>query len=786
MAERLNPINVGYRPLSPADDVSGLASQRQAVQEFEAKSMAAARSANSTQQAINAGLKAHETFARLAQNAQSLELEREKARHTMEMQESELLMEQRLMPLKLEGLALDNDAQAIDNEYAYAEKEEEIVGRALENEMRIEALAENRQKRLDFANVEAYEKAKRNWVKSERDPDDFVWGGSRGNSRESRMAFDDADRRIKAESRTKEIDAETDALSGKFQLLDDGERDIFDKKDSLADGGGFTYRTKDGKAFNARGKELLDRMDRQRGLNLTYDEKVQLRGMNLARLRASGSGDSSIAAMTKKPEWYRELDGGEMVLTEAGIREFEIRRQEMEPEWYAVSKTGDTVTSERGDASRMKVLQAKTKAFYDSPMYVAGSRPNMKEFNKEARFETARLGDNMPPAQIKLALSEGKDIYLMKDGKPIYLNEIVGPDGVFGTADDTVTFGGSASGGGFNYGDLSYAPTEEEAVVLNQSFNALEAVVKTYVVAKKMNNDPVLYDTHDDIPWEKSYAGGHSPEDWNDSPFVRIKDYRNQLLKPTSWVNPYDSEGKEKGYGATEAEADEIITLIKANALANGLTKYDNQSLRQQANWAVDYYSDKYVNPLRTQLAELLGYNRWTDPSLSGFSEVMGSPRYKQWGLVNPVSKREADEIISTEIGDATVQLDAGVSPNTEHLASRYWKAKRGGKVMTIREFVKLPAAQMKNARLFIPYAEEKWMDFGTPNEPTEGNLHGKGRRRTWPKSGNQLTTGITLFGHTYGDKLGKIKRTLEQIIKNGDELKRLEKFLRYEADEYN
>ena len=784
MAERLHPINVGYRPLSPADDVSGLASQRQAVQEFEAKSMDAARSANATQQAINAGLKAHETFATLAQNAQSLTLEREKARHTMDMQQSELLMEQRLMPLKLESLALANDAQAIDNEYAYIEKDEEIEAKRLENEMRIDALDEAHQKRLDFANVAAYEKAKRNWVKSERDPDDFVWGGTRGNSRESRMAFDDADRRIKAESRTKEIDAETDALSGKFQLLDDGERDIFDKKDSLADGGGFTYRTKDGKAFNARGKDLLDRMDRQRELNLTHDEKVELREGNLARLRASGVpglqgrlddyGDSGRAAMGKLPEWYREFDGGEMVLTEAGIREFEDRRLAVAPKFSATTMIVDGVTSVRAGTRFQKAKAELLKAFNANTLN-AGKTPDMAAINAKAKYQVATDGRGMETAQIMRLLTDGDPVYVMRNGKPDYL--YIDTKGTARTDDDTVE-AESGSGGGSRFGGGrmgSLTPAEGERLQLaNLSYdNQLQSAEEGKEVRASA---PALKSTRENIPHAESYAKGHTVSDWNKSPFVKIEDYRAQLLAPTDQLSPYDSDGTEKGYAATDAEADEIITLIKANALKNGLTARDNSSLRQQLNWAVDYYSDEHVEPLRKQLAALLGMDDVRDPR----SKFVAQEHKGSWFPVaapqsgNQVSARESDEIISTEIGDSTVKLgDGPVVP-----------AKLRGKVMTIREFVKLPAAQMANARLQIPWAEENWMDAGTPNEPTEGNIHAPGRRKRKP-------LGVTLYDYKgadniYKGKLGSIKATLEQIIKHGDELKRLGKFVRYEEGEYN
>ena len=75
-------------------------------------------------------------------------------------------------------------------------------------------------------------------------------------------------------------------------------------------------------------------------------------------------------------------------------------------------------------------------------------------------------------------------------------------------------------------------------------------------------------------------------------------------------------------------------------------------------------------------------------------------------------------------------------------------------------------------------------MDAGTPNEPTEGNIHAPGRRKRKP-------LGVTLYDYKgadniYKGKLGSIKATLEQIIKHGDELKRLGKFVRYEEGEYN
>lgn len=130
----LGELNVGYRPLNPADDVAGLAGQKQAVAEFSAASANTARELAAGQAVVDSTLRAHDTFARLAQQAQKLELDKQQAAHTMNIQREELSMQQRLMPGKLEAMALANEGQSIDNAFAAENERAAIDGMYVQNE----------------------------------------------------------------------------------------------------------------------------------------------------------------------------------------------------------------------------------------------------------------------------------------------------------------------------------------------------------------------------------------------------------------------------------------------------------------------------------------------------------------------------------------------------------------------------------------------------------------------------------------------------------------------------
>ena len=136
MAERLNAINVGYRPLNPADDVAGLAGQRQAVSEFQAASADMARRADAANAAAMLALRVREQHDRTQlammeaaqrreQANQQMQLSRmqlaEKAasdRIRLDQSQQQINMDAATLPVELRRMSLQNEAAEIENQYA--------------------------------------------------------------------------------------------------------------------------------------------------------------------------------------------------------------------------------------------------------------------------------------------------------------------------------------------------------------------------------------------------------------------------------------------------------------------------------------------------------------------------------------------------------------------------------------------------------------------------------------------------------------------------------------------
>ena len=182
MAERLNTINVGYRPLNPADDVAGLAGQRQAVSEFSAASADMARRADAANAAAALALRVREQHDRTQlammeaaqrreQAGQQMQLSRmqlaEKAasdRIRLDQSQQQINMDAATLPVEIRRMSLQNEAAEIENQYA-------AEGMALSNQNLANTNALKRQELKDAVlkgqeatKIEAEAAKMQNWV----------------------------------------------------------------------------------------------------------------------------------------------------------------------------------------------------------------------------------------------------------------------------------------------------------------------------------------------------------------------------------------------------------------------------------------------------------------------------------------------------------------------------------------------------------------------------------------------------------------------------------------------
>jgi hypothetical protein len=136
MAERLHAMNVGYRPLNPADDVSGLAGQRHAVTEFEAKSADMARSAAEENARAALALRVKENADRTMLATMQAANRKQEVRQQMQLSYTQLAQKSAtdqlkldqsqqqldhaaaLLPHEIDRMELENDAQLVENKHA--------------------------------------------------------------------------------------------------------------------------------------------------------------------------------------------------------------------------------------------------------------------------------------------------------------------------------------------------------------------------------------------------------------------------------------------------------------------------------------------------------------------------------------------------------------------------------------------------------------------------------------------------------------------------------------------
>ena len=108
----LGQLNVGYRPLTPADDVAGLAGQKQAVDEFNSLSQDEARKAATLQAQAELMVKSQIENAKLINQSRQISVQSMNAMTSAASQRAraaaasqELMLQQQLMPGKIEAMA---------------------------------------------------------------------------------------------------------------------------------------------------------------------------------------------------------------------------------------------------------------------------------------------------------------------------------------------------------------------------------------------------------------------------------------------------------------------------------------------------------------------------------------------------------------------------------------------------------------------------------------------------------------------------------------------------------
>jgi hypothetical protein len=712
-----------------------------------------------SQDIVKANLAAHETFARIKHTEMQIELEKQKAAHTVQIQNAELdhqmnidwnkmQNEWDLLPLEMRRIELANEAQDIENEWAADEAKAGLEGTELENAAKRKQLEESK-------NLGAYERSRREYVKGGGAPKNFVWGGPAFTTPQGLQGRKAIDARMDQESAAKRNQGEAEEHNAIWDVATPSQQGLFDETEAVPGQPGARrskYMNANGNGYNEKGQALLRRLERQQKIELTDAERDTLREFD---------------DVGHESPWIKNVNGDAVVLNDAGLIEYEGRRAMTKSLWRETGKTVDStgktvITYEKPDKkiedAVMKSYTAWKEAQIDKSLEPTDAQIKGWESTAIGIYGEDLTGRSK--AEVKTLIESGKPVFVTDpDGTKHVVGKggvtsakVAGPDGVLGTDDDV---GGGGGGGGTS-------SSTELATSMRSSKDKHTEEGEAQLAG---------YDNMGGTGLTTDGGGGYNTTDFNRGNLPHIGDIVSRLQLSADKVDPLAGDTYEgKGYGATPEEAKEIADLLKQRYIdpvagSEGGSDERFVSERESVNMAIDYYSDKHVNPHRKDLAELLNMNSYLDTASTGWAIT---PFGRSGGPgTNQTSAREADEIISTEIGDSTVRL-------------------KGGKVIKIREFVKLPAHEMLGARLFIPYALENKDDGSEPNEPTEGNIHGKGRRRTLD-SGRNRTVGVTLFPYHFKDNIGAIKTTLTELIENGDHLTGLgNKFLRYKDGEYD
>ena len=378
MAQRLNAINVGYRPLNPADDVAGFAGQRQAVTEFEAKSQDMARRAAEENARANTALRAQQIANQAMQAAVDSANNMKRAQMQIDMQQKELAQNAwisdmklnqsqqqidqaaAMMPLEMEGMRLNQEAQRIDNQYGHNRQRADLDGKRLLNEGRAADIDRVYREERELSTIPAMRQNYDRWVADGNDGDNFVHGFTTAAGQE---AWQKELLNAKRSTQSQLIDAKNDKIEEKMlridpsQVADLSETDIY---------GNSLYRDKNGNLTDLG----IDRLDNFVEMEKLITETERKKFTNNAKA-TSGHGrlmpskqnmPSMGAGLTPAhlgPKLATLTKNGTLVPTEAGLELLRKNRAAEKESTILVSAVEDK------DASGNVIGRKETRKPYD-------------------------------------------------------------------------------------------------------------------------------------------------------------------------------------------------------------------------------------------------------------------------------------------------------------------------------------------------------------------------------------------------------------------------------------
>ena len=790
MAERIRPISVAqYLP----SDVAGLQGRRQAVDEFNTMKRVESQKMAEAQEFVSTQLRQMESAKRMAAEQQRLalqaqELEANKRRmahqmrlenaqlgHKIEMDNAELDMTQRMLPHEIAGMQIDNmgrmlenDAKEISNQYAHEREKSDLIAQGLNNKINQNKLKDYAKTQGELARLVEYEDAVRAHTESGRAATDFEWEGKPFVTQEGIEGTKRIMQQVAGAASVKQQEKENTDNWNTYSTLKSAQQAAIDAVrldpiTGLPMRTGRQYVTADGKSFTEDGQELISRLARQNKLNngsgLTPADKDELR------------------SVLTPADWWEDLGNGSVALTEAGLADYERREEYLKEPWdeekrvdkldAAGNVTESTVEYVPMDKREMDARKEIWKEERDQHMKLAAEVPEMGVFNpsKEKRAQMnldARMRAGVEVkgrAEAAREFQKGnRNAYILDDqGHPHFLTELdANQDGELDDAELNVDAAAKGLGGDnrLKREDVEPSPTASDVTSLLEGAVAgmtgpegSDLMGARSLVAQKDGNIayPDGQTNIDKKKWDKSVMG-------------RQAEFKEQLMKPTSWNPDYSNDELDKGYGLSESEANEVLDLVKAAFLTNedflqkppALAEMGtSHSLRHHINWAVDFYAENYANKDRQSLATALGF----DDHFGGLLNIYPTKLFENR------ARREYQEIIHTEVPDAKIKL-------------------KSGKTITVRKFLEENRSpqDLKDAEIEFSMAKENITEWGDPDAPTEGAIHDENRKRF----------NSTIKLRFLSDSLGTIKRELQKSVESADKLKRFEKLMVYYKGEYN
>lgn len=763
MAERLNAINVGYRPLNPADDVAGLAGQRQAVNEFSAASAAAARQVQMLNQQAELALKANQIANQhsqamvsannnMAKARMQIELSQSELAHKVSMDNARLRMQEKMVPLEMQKMA-------IDNEYAVREGEATIASIRSQNAVRGAQLRQFSLEEQDAGALSATQEELSAHLAQGKPLAEFTPSHT-FKSLNGQEAYQNLLDGFKLSGGISSRAATAQQQATAAAPLPQGFLDVLDQRadyttfqgNTVAGGGQYIYRNSDG-SLNDLGQDLQRRMIETQSLGLDSEDYADLLD------RRNNRGNKNI---------WSENKNGNIVLTDAGIAEYKARVAGALPDRILTRMTTDakgavTSTWETTNVAFRKALAAslskRVEADRDTGMIPEITREMYMEARKQAVLELGLNAEFATKAQEEEARRQGRPIYTFFDGE--FQEHSIG---------------------GAKFGDAPATPESQEELVreaekaqyLGRAMPGDGAVVRT-----DENEAFDLTDLRKNSEWPGEEYTTVSRTNWGKTAYAHKGSVHAQLVRPKGEKDRGDFSGITKGFGMTPEEADEVVSLNLVHAQEGGAEDRKSITAPSAVKTAVKQLATDATS-LRNNLGELVG---------------------TEWSRDLDVMAREADEIVSSRLEDAEVYwtetrqgsrvefVDAkDTLPDPNDIDALGWGAfpdedapvvKGGMKMypvetstkkvrkMTLKDALELGVDEWEGMTIMLPWQDEKWHGM----EPAEhgGHLPVKGRA--------QKQVPVRLIADRYD--IGAIYKTLDELIPAAKKIKKYNKFIR-------